>query len=103
MPTTRLQLPTNDYIGARAPGTIKTIAEGTFQTADDRLIQSGAGGPNGSVTSHWAGQRYLDTTNLDLWFNPLADDSGNWIQLQSGELVSLANATVFDDNEAVRA
>jgi hypothetical protein len=101
--TTRLNLPTSDYIGSRAPGTIKTIDAGVFTTADNRLMQSGAGSPVGSVESHWAGQRYLDTTNLRVWFNPLAEDSYNWVQLQNGELMSLANAAVFHGEEAVTA
>ncbi len=103
MGTTRLNLPTDDYIGARPTGAIRTLAAGTFAAADARLLQSGAGSPQGSVESHWAGQRYLDTTNLNLWFNPLAEDSYNWIQLQNGELVSYENAAVFYENEAVRA
>jgi len=101
--TTRLQLPLTHFQGAREPGTITAIEVGTFQTADDRIMQSGAGSPVGSATSHWAGQRYLDTTNLTLWFNPLASDLHNWIQLQNGELVSYENAAVFYENEAVRA
>ncbi|KKN31263.1 hypothetical protein LCGC14_0825790 [marine sediment metagenome] len=80
--STRLQLPLGNYIGPKSPGVIKTIDAGVFQTADDRLMQSGAGRPNGIITSHWAGQRYLDTTNQTLWFNPLAGDQDNWVQLQ---------------------
>jgi len=101
--TVRLWLPTEHYGDARAAGTITAIAPGTFEQADARLIQAGAGSPNGSVESHWAGQRYIDTTNLKLWVNHLAEDSLNWMQLQAGELVSHENATVFSDDEAVRA
>ncbi len=100
-PTTRLSLPTTNYIGARGANTIKAIADGTFQTADDRLMQAGSGQPNGAFTSHWAGQRYLDTNSGKLWFNALVDDLTNWKQLQGGELLSHNNVSVFVDNEAV--
>ncbi len=33
--STRLGLPLGDYIGARGPGTIKTIKADTFQDVDD--------------------------------------------------------------------
>jgi hypothetical protein len=33
----RLGLPLGDYIGARGPGTIKTIRANTFQDVDDAL------------------------------------------------------------------
>jgi hypothetical protein len=100
--TDKLDLPTGNYRGARAVGTITAIDAGVFQTADDRLMQSGAGSPMGTE-SHWAGQRYLDTTSLKVWFNPLAEDSYNWQQLQNGELVSYENAAVFYENEAITA
>jgi hypothetical protein len=102
MATDRLLLPTDHYYGARGSGTIKAIAAGTFQTADDRLMQSGAGSPVGSVTGQWVGQRYLDTTNGGVWFCT-ATDAYNWVQLQNGELVAFENASVFCDNEAVTA
>lgn len=101
--STRLQLPLGNYVGSRGPGTVETIMAGVFQTVDDRLMQSGAGSPYGTVTSHWAGQRYLDTTNQKVWFNPYAADTERWVQLQNGELVAHENAAVFYENEAVVA
>ncbi len=87
--STRLQLPLGNYIGPRSPGVVKTIDAGVFQNADDRLMQSGAGGPNGIITSHWAGQRYLDTTNKTLWFNPLTGNIDSWGQLQKNNVFNV--------------
>jgi hypothetical protein len=66
-------------------------------------MQSGAGSPQTSVTSHWAGQRYLDTTSGKVWVSLVASSAYNWSQLQDGEMVGYENAAVFYDNEAVRA
>ncbi len=35
--STRLQLPIDNFIGPRTPGTIKAIAPGVFQDFDDRF------------------------------------------------------------------
>lgn len=42
-----------------------------FDDADARLFLSGAGDPNGVVTSQYVGQRYWDTTN-EIWYTAVS-------------------------------
>ncbi len=99
--TTRLQLPTDHYRGAGASGVISRIAAGVFTTADARLMQSGAGSPQGSVTSQWAGQPYLDTSNGDMYFATITSSAHHWVRYQPGELVAHEGAVVCHEGEAV--
>ena len=44
---------------------------------------------------------YLGTRNNKVFFNSNSADWQDWVQLQIGELVSVANAALFINDEAV--
>ncbi|KKN31261.1 hypothetical protein LCGC14_0825770 [marine sediment metagenome] len=95
--TTRLQLPGIDRL--TFGGGIRRFAKDLFQIADDRLMQSGAGSPAGSVTSHWVGQPYRDTTTNEMWHS--IETGTTWWRRFRPEPVSHEGDALYYEGDAV--
>ncbi len=60
------------------PGTWAATQNDSYDDADERLFLRGAGEPDGSVESHYLGQRYLDTDTEIWWTATSVGAAADW-------------------------